>query len=249
MRCGRYLNKDNPEADQKQRESREDRVNHFICGLNPIRDSRIACGDGLRDTPSSCWASEVSQPMRFPRDCERSARGMISQSEAALKLQISKRTQQEWEQARAAPRGFARTAIENAIHAWRLPAAASRSDAGGRPKRAGLVMEIIAMRESRIPTPWPSDANGCSGAMINSTNSTSRSIEDQAIQFWRRVTQSEMGTARRLYRAKINTTRGNGENVTVKPYAQTGTRLVDCNIWRKNGHSRKGHADAIRSKR
>jgi DNA-binding transcriptional regulator YiaG len=41
----------------------------------------------------------------------------LSQSEAALKLQISKRTLQEWEQGRAVPRGFARTAIEKAIRA------------------------------------------------------------------------------------------------------------------------------------
>ena len=41
----------------------------------------------------------------------------LSQSEAALKLQISKRTLQEWEQDRAAPRGLARTAIEKAIRA------------------------------------------------------------------------------------------------------------------------------------
>ncbi len=40
----------------------------------------------------------------------------LSQSEAALKLQISKRTLQVWEQDRAAPRGFARTAIEKVIH-------------------------------------------------------------------------------------------------------------------------------------
>jgi DNA-binding transcriptional regulator YiaG len=39
----------------------------------------------------------------------------LSQSEAALRLQISKRTLQEWEQGRAAPRGFARTAVEKAI--------------------------------------------------------------------------------------------------------------------------------------
>jgi DNA-binding XRE family transcriptional regulator len=39
-------------------------------------------------------------------------RNNLSQSEAALKLQISKRTLQEWEQDRAAPRGLARTAIE-----------------------------------------------------------------------------------------------------------------------------------------
>jgi DNA-binding transcriptional regulator YiaG len=42
-------------------------------------------------------------------------RNDLSQSEAALKLQISKRTLQEWEQGRAAPRGFARTAIEKTI--------------------------------------------------------------------------------------------------------------------------------------
>ncbi|PYJ01019.1 MAG: hypothetical protein DMF00_06180 [Verrucomicrobia bacterium] len=44
-------------------------------------------------------------------------RNNLSQSEAALKLQISNRTLQEWEQGRAAPRGFARTAIEKAIRA------------------------------------------------------------------------------------------------------------------------------------
>ena len=35
----------------------------------------------------------------------------LSQSEAALKLQISKRTLQEWEQGRAEPEGLARIAI------------------------------------------------------------------------------------------------------------------------------------------
>jgi len=39
----------------------------------------------------------------------------LSKSEAALKLQISKRTLQEREQDRSAPRGFARTAIEKMI--------------------------------------------------------------------------------------------------------------------------------------
>ena len=39
----------------------------------------------------------------------------LSQSEAALKLQISKRTLQEWEQRRAVPEGFARIAIENIV--------------------------------------------------------------------------------------------------------------------------------------
>ena len=35
----------------------------------------------------------------------------LSQSEAALKLQVSKRTLQEWEQGRAEPEGLARIAI------------------------------------------------------------------------------------------------------------------------------------------
>ena len=39
----------------------------------------------------------------------------FSQSEAALRLQISKRTLQEWEQGRAEPRGLASAAIEKAI--------------------------------------------------------------------------------------------------------------------------------------
>ena len=51
--------------------------------------------------------------MRSQEDCERwRERNNLSQSEAALKLQISKRTLQEWEQDRATPRGFARAAIE-----------------------------------------------------------------------------------------------------------------------------------------
>jgi DNA-binding transcriptional regulator YiaG len=39
----------------------------------------------------------------------------LSQSEAALKLQISKRTLQEWEQERAAPEGLARAAIQKIV--------------------------------------------------------------------------------------------------------------------------------------
>ena len=41
----------------------------------------------------------------------------LSQSEAALRLQISKRTLQEWEQERAEPRGLASAAIGKAIRA------------------------------------------------------------------------------------------------------------------------------------
>ena len=39
----------------------------------------------------------------------------LSQSEAALKLQISKRTLQEWEQDRAEPEGLARVAIQKIV--------------------------------------------------------------------------------------------------------------------------------------
>jgi DNA-binding transcriptional regulator YiaG len=44
-----------------------------------------------------------------------SKKNNFSQSEAALRLQISKRTLQEWEQKRAEPRGLASAAIEKAI--------------------------------------------------------------------------------------------------------------------------------------
>ena len=39
----------------------------------------------------------------------------LSQSEASLKLQISKRTLQEWEQGRAEPEGLARIAIQKIV--------------------------------------------------------------------------------------------------------------------------------------
>jgi len=39
----------------------------------------------------------------------------LSQSEAALRLQISKRTLQEWEQGRAEPEGLARVAIQKLV--------------------------------------------------------------------------------------------------------------------------------------
>ena len=41
----------------------------------------------------------------------------LSQSEAALRLQVSKRPLQEWEQGRAAPHGLARSAVENIVGA------------------------------------------------------------------------------------------------------------------------------------
>ncbi len=60
------------------------------------------------------------QSMRFNQDCERGARNNLWRSQAALKLQISKRMLQEWERDRAASRGLARTAIDKAIRAWRV---------------------------------------------------------------------------------------------------------------------------------
>lgn len=39
----------------------------------------------------------------------------LSQSEGALKLQISKRTLQEWEQRRAEPEGLARVAVQKIV--------------------------------------------------------------------------------------------------------------------------------------
>src|ERR1051326_1403018 len=57
----------------------------------------------------------------FPRRLRRwRQRNNLSQSEAALKLQISKRTLQEREQGRAAPGGVARTAIEKPMGGERI---------------------------------------------------------------------------------------------------------------------------------
>src|SRR5207253_7703082 len=76
-------------------------------------------------------------PGAFPRRLRAwRERNNLSQSEAALKLQISKRTLQEWEQGRAAPRGFARTAIEKQL----APSA----------PRGVCWAEVVAIRESRI---------------------------------------------------------------------------------------------------
>src|SRR4029077_15057509 len=84
-------------------------------GLDAIRDSRIACKDGFRDTPDHVRHQRFAAGA-FPRRLRAwRERNNLSQSEAALKLQISKRTLQEWEQDRAVPRGLARTAIEKAL--------------------------------------------------------------------------------------------------------------------------------------
>ena len=85
--------------------------------LRVIRDRRIACKDGFRDAPEHVRHQRFAA-CAFPRRLRAwRERNNLSQSEAALKLQISKRTLQEWEQDRAAPRGFAQTAIEKITHA------------------------------------------------------------------------------------------------------------------------------------
>src|SRR5581483_11526348 len=84
-------------------------------GLDTIRDSRIAFKMGFGTLPYHVRHQRFAAGA-FPRRLRSwRERNNLSQSEAALKLQISKRTLQEWEQGRAAPRGFARTAIEKAI--------------------------------------------------------------------------------------------------------------------------------------
>ena len=94
-------------------------TNLLSCGLDDIRESRIASllkmafgtlPDHVRHQRFSAGA--------FPRRLRAwRQRNDFSQSEAALKLQISRRTLQEWEQGRAAPRGFALTAMKKPFRA------------------------------------------------------------------------------------------------------------------------------------
>jgi DNA-binding XRE family transcriptional regulator len=88
----------------------------FSRRLDAIRDSRIASQGWLSGHFLITFGIRGFAAGAFPRRLRAwRERNNLSQSEAALKLQISKRTLQEWEQGRAAPRGFARTAIEKAI--------------------------------------------------------------------------------------------------------------------------------------
>ena len=102
-----------------QPKSREDSSQSFCPRrLDAIRDSRIACQRWRLEHSLIMFGIRGSQQVRSHADCERGvSANNLSQSEAALKLQISKRTLQEWEQDRAAPRGLARSAIEKAIRA------------------------------------------------------------------------------------------------------------------------------------
>src|ERR1700751_4129862 len=124
--------------------------------LGAIRDSRIACKSGFRDTPSSRSASEVRTWAFLRRLRAWRERNNLSQSQAALKLQISKRTLQEWEQGRAAPRGLARTAIEKTIR--------------GQHTRTSLLTNIT-IRESRIASRMSTIAFSCSRDLRPSTRS------------------------------------------------------------------------------
>jgi DNA-binding XRE family transcriptional regulator len=86
-------------------------------GLGAIRDSRIDCRMAFGTLPEHVRHQKFAAGA-FPRRLRVwRERNNLSQSEAALKLQISKRTLQEWEHDRAAPRGLARIAIEKAIRA------------------------------------------------------------------------------------------------------------------------------------
>jgi DNA-binding transcriptional regulator YiaG len=85
-------------------------------GLVAIRDSRIAsCQMSFGTHPRhmrhrKSAGEELSARLRAWRE-----KNDFSQSEAALRLQISKHTLQEWEQKRAKPRRLASVAIEKAI--------------------------------------------------------------------------------------------------------------------------------------
>ena len=57
----------------------------------------------------------------------------FSQSEAALKLKVSKRTLQEWEQGRAAPAHLALAALEGVIGRSITPAAGHHSKHSRKP--------------------------------------------------------------------------------------------------------------------
>src|SRR5205814_9633815 len=96
-------------------------------------------------------------PGAFPRRLRAwRERNNLSQSEAALKLQISKRTLQEWEQDRAVPRGLARSAIEKVLCAWHTYTS---------------LLANVAIRDSRIASRTAVIAFSCSRGLRQSTRS------------------------------------------------------------------------------
>src|SRR5205823_4979631 len=89
--------------------------------LDAIRDSRIASQDAF-GTLSGYVRHQRFATGASPRGLRAwRERNNLSESGAALKLQISKRALQEWEPGRVAPRGFAQVAIEKANRAEARP--------------------------------------------------------------------------------------------------------------------------------
>lgn len=94
------------------------RLRYVITALDDIRDSRIS---SLDEEPMACRIRKQSRQRSRAREGLRDwlyawrLRNDFSQSEAAMKLQISTRTLQEWEQGRARPRGLALGAISKLI--------------------------------------------------------------------------------------------------------------------------------------
>lgn len=88
--------------------------------LDAIRESRIASSFRQWISGHDLIIRGISAcPLILSHaSCERGVSARISRKVGpALKLQISDRTLQEWEQARAVPHGFARAAVEKAIRA------------------------------------------------------------------------------------------------------------------------------------
>jgi putative transcriptional regulator len=94
--------------------------------VNGIRDSRIKTSLELLIMQNSSWRRDEGRRQRNqakrtrPTKLREQLRAWrrkhgLSQSEAGLKLQISRRTLQEWEQGRAMPRGLALIALRQVL--------------------------------------------------------------------------------------------------------------------------------------
>jgi DNA-binding transcriptional regulator YiaG len=102
------------------------RCHGFLVASNGIRDSRIETSLEFLIMQNSTLRREERPRQRGRRKRLRPARlserlrawrkkRNLSQSEAGLKLQISRRTLQEWEQGRAMPRGLALVSLRQVI--------------------------------------------------------------------------------------------------------------------------------------
>ena len=91
---------------------------HAWIRLVSIRNSRIAFHRMAYGTRRSHLQHKPGASDTFGAWLRRwRKRENLSQSEAALRLRISKRTLQEWEQGRAAPQGLSRSAVEQILGA------------------------------------------------------------------------------------------------------------------------------------